>query len=89
MLGTPDKLVVAGVPAMPRGGHDGLEFKDPDKALKAYTGKLGSSLVVLSNKNGKKISGTALPAMPVFDGMSAAGGRIFVSLKNGRLICYE
>ena len=28
-----------------------------------------------------------LPAVPVFDGMASAGGRLYLSLKDGTVIC--
>ena len=30
-----------------------------------------------------------LDAVPVFDGMAAAGGRLYISLENGRVVCME
>jgi iron complex transport system ATP-binding protein len=33
------------------------------------------------------ITEQSLPHLPVFDGLSAAGGRLFVSLANGRVLC--
>ena len=52
-------------------------------------GEKGIFLRVLSVKNGQVLSEGPLDAMPVFDGMSAAQGRIFVSLKNGQLQCWQ
>jgi len=53
----------------------------------AYEGKEGSVLRVMSIKDGSTIAEQPLPGLPVFDGLSAAGGRLFVSLRNGRVLC--
>jgi hypothetical protein len=53
----------------------------------AYEGKLGSILRVMSVEDGKTISEQRLPSIPVFDGMSAAQGRLYISLTNGRILC--
>jgi len=53
----------------------------------AYEGKQGSVLRVMSVGDGKTISEQRLPAPPVFDGLSAAGGRLYLSLTNGRILC--
>jgi hypothetical protein len=37
---------------------------------------------------GKKLSEQNLTSMPVFDGMSAANGRLYVSLKDGTVECW-
>ena len=44
-------------------------------------------LVAVSAADGSVLSQLALGAAPVFDGLAAAGGRLYVSLKNGRVAC--
>ncbi|MHC5053112.1 MAG: outer membrane protein assembly factor BamB family protein [Planctomycetota bacterium] len=46
-----------------------------------------SVLRVYAAKTGKRVSETALGADPVFDGLAAAYGDLFVSLENGKLVC--
>jgi len=46
-------------------------------------------LRLVNKANGTTISEQKLDAMPVFDGMSAAHGRMFMSLKNGELQCWR
>jgi len=46
-------------------------------------------LRVVSTADGRTVSEQNLDAMPVFDGMSAARGRVIVSLKNGEVQCWE
>jgi hypothetical protein len=44
--------------------------------------------MAVSAADGKKLAECVLPAPPVFDGMSAAGGRLFVSTTSGEVVCY-
>ncbi len=53
----------------------------------AYEGEEGSVLRVLSVADGSTITEQPLPHLPVFDGLSATSGRLFVSLANGRVLC--
>ncbi len=46
-------------------------------------------LLEIAATSGEVLSQTDLPASPVFDGMSAARGKLYVSLENGRLVCLE
>jgi len=45
-------------------------------------------LCVLSRKDGGKLSELKLDAPPVFDGMAAAGGRLYLSKRDGKLACF-
>ena len=87
--GTCDKLVVAGPPDLREKESEILAYKNDKEALETFMGEKGIFLRVLSVKNGQVLSEGPLDAMPVFDGMSAAQGRIFVSLKNGQLQCWQ
>ena len=46
-----------------------------------------SVLRIYSAKTGKRLAEHKLPSDPVFDGAAAAYGHLFLSLKNGKLIC--
>ncbi|KPK46370.1 MAG: hypothetical protein AMK72_09905 [Planctomycetes bacterium SM23_25] len=46
-----------------------------------------SVLRIYSADNGEQISQSKLESEPVFDGMAAAYGKLFLSLKNGQIIC--
>ncbi len=54
---------------------------------KAYEGKMGNVLRVISIADGKTIAEHDLPGLPVFDGMSAAAGRLFLAMEDGSVIC--
>jgi outer membrane protein assembly factor BamB len=45
-------------------------------------------LWVLSMADGKKLQTLPLEGNPVYDGMSAANGRLYVSTEDGRLMCF-
>jgi hypothetical protein len=38
--------------------------------------------------DGKKLQTLPLEGNPVYDGMSAANGRLYVSTEDGRLMCF-
>lgn len=44
-------------------------------------------LLAISASDGTGLAEYRLDAPPVFDGLAAAGGRLYVSLQNGRLLC--
>ncbi|MGD8500342.1 MAG: PQQ-binding-like beta-propeller repeat protein [Phycisphaerales bacterium] len=77
MVKAGDTLFVAGPP-------DVLDSKDP---YAAFEGRKGAQIVAVSDKDGKKLSETPLEYPPVFDGMIAAGGRLFASLRDGSVVC--
>ena len=78
-------LVKAGDALYAAGPPDVLDAVDP---LAALEGRRGARLVTVSAKNGEKLAELALDTPPVFDGLIAAGGRLYVSLEDGRVVCY-
>ena len=70
-------LFVAGPPAHYAYGPSGDE------------GSQTALLVAFSAEDGTKLSEQTLDASPVFDGMAAANGRLYLSLANGRVVCLE
>jgi len=53
----------------------------------ALTGSEGSVLWAVSAADGKKLSELKLDALPVFDGLIAAGERLYMATADGRVIC--
>jgi len=82
-----DHLIVAGTPDLGEKASEGLFFKNPAEAVDAFEGRKGGLLCIVSAADGKTLAEYKLEQPPVFDGMSAAGGKVFVSLKNGNVIC--
>jgi outer membrane protein assembly factor BamB len=78
MLLTDDALVVAGPP-------DAAEPTDP---YAAFEGRKGGKLVALSPESGKVLREVPLESPPVWDGMAAAEGRLYVSTMGGKVVCF-
>jgi outer membrane protein assembly factor BamB len=53
-----------------------------------YSGEKGARLVAVDAGSGKKLGELRLPAIPVWDGMAAAGGRLYVATADGSLTCF-
>jgi outer membrane protein assembly factor BamB len=53
---------------------------------KVFVAGTGGGLVVLGAADGKKLAALDVPA-PVWDGVAAAGGCLYVSTRDGRVIC--
>jgi hypothetical protein len=73
---TKDKLLAAG---------------PPDSALKvraALDGKEGGRLTVVSTADGTVLNQYKLDTVPVYDGMAAAYGKLYLALQDGRLVCF-
>ena len=85
---TADKLVVAGTPDPSHKLPDILAFRNETESLAALRGEKGVFLQVVSASDGAKLSECKLDAMPVFDGISAANGKIFIALKDGTVQCW-
>jgi hypothetical protein len=79
MVKAADRLLVAGPP----------DPKTPNgEALYAsWTGQSGGTLLAIAPETGKIQEELQLDSPPVWDGMAAAGGRVFISLMNGAVVC--
>ncbi|MFP4056445.1 MAG: PQQ-binding-like beta-propeller repeat protein [Candidatus Brocadiia bacterium] len=77
-------MVVAGDTLFVAGPPDVLEPEDP---LAAFEGRKGAVLWAVAASDGKKLSETRLTSPPVFDGLVAARGRLFLATTDGRLTC--
>ena len=88
---TPGDIQVRGMVLAGRGGDKRLIVVgargDWVISQDAYEGKKGSVLRVISIADGKTIAERDLPGLPVFDGMSAAAGRLYISLEDGSILC--
>jgi hypothetical protein len=76
MVKAADHLFAAGPP-------DVYDEEDP---FASFEGRTGAVLVKVSAADGQKHSETRLESPPVFDGMIAAYGRLYLSLENGSLL---
>ncbi|MHC4166135.1 MAG: outer membrane protein assembly factor BamB family protein [Planctomycetota bacterium] len=55
----------------------------------AWQGKHGAVLRAVDTSNGETVAGYELDAVPVFDGMICAGGRLYAALADGNVVCFE
>ena len=62
-----------------------IDEKDP---FAAYEGRKGGLLWAVSPADGSKISECKLKAPPVWDGMAAANGRLYISTEDGGVLCF-
>ncbi|MBL7188198.1 MAG: PQQ-binding-like beta-propeller repeat protein [Phycisphaerae bacterium] len=66
----------------------GAGWKDSEKIFaKDPHSENDSVLEVISTADGKTLRQYRLEAEPVFDGMAAAYGRLYLAMKNGRILC--
>ncbi len=72
-----NQLCVAGAP----------DVVKPDDPLAAFEGRLGGVLRRVNKTNGQMIAEHRLSAPPVFHGIAAANERLFLSLKDGSVVC--
>ena len=73
-----DCLFAAGIP-------DIVDSKDP---LAAFEGRKGALLEIFSTQDGSRLKSYPLSSMPAFDGMSAAGGRLYLATHGGKVCCF-
>jgi outer membrane protein assembly factor BamB len=77
MVRAADTLFVAGSP----------DVVDADDPHGAWEGRKGGVLAAYSTDNGELLAEMKLPAPPVWDGMAAAGGQLYLGLSNGTVVC--
>ncbi len=58
-----------------------------EKQEKALLGRGPALLWAIDARSGKRLAEASLPATPVFDGMAAADGRLFVATASGKVVC--
>ncbi len=67
--------------------NDDAVLKKLEEQDRALNGEKGALLWAVSAKDGKPLSKTTLDALPVFDGMAAAQGRLYVATRDGKVVC--
>ena len=76
---TRDTLFAAGFP----------DLLKPDDPLAAWEGRLGGVLLAIDPATGRQISQVQIPSPPQFDGLAAAGHRLFFVTRDGKLTAWE
>jgi len=82
----PAGIVRAGNTIFIAGSPDVVDPKDPHGA---WEGRKGGVLLAFSAADGRKLSEYKLPAPPVWDGLAAAGGRLYIGLMDGSVVCWK
>jgi hypothetical protein len=84
-------MFIAGPPDMIRTkeeeGEGALVLENPQQALAAWEGKEGALLWAVSAEDGERLAEYSLDSLPVFDGMAAANGRLYISTRTGQVLC--
>ena len=78
MVSAADKLFIAGAP-------DVFDAEDP---LAALEGRKGGLLRAVAKTDGMKLAEYKLEAPPVLDGLIAAGGKLYIATRDGKLTCW-
>ena len=63
------------------------EPTDVDPLAEALETRRGGRVLVVSASDGKTLADYELTSPPVFDGMAAAEGRLYLSTKSGQVVC--
>ena len=78
----------AGPPELAETRSNSLYLENSEQAEAAFLGRQGAALLSVDVEDGRQLSEYELEAPPVFDGMIASRGRVFVALENGSLVCF-
>jgi len=88
-----DVLFAAGVPDLENEEAAAKALSDPktrknlaDQSA-AFSGGRGGLLVAVSPTDGRRLAAYRLASMPRFDGLIAAGGRLYLCTTDGKVIC--
>ena len=65
-----------------------IDAIDPAEPWAKIEGRKDAVLWILSKKDGSKLAQYNLETLPVWNGMAAANGRLYLSLENGSVVCF-
>lgn len=65
------------------------DIAEPSDPWGAFENRKGGMLMVVSKTDGKVASEHKLLSAPVYDGMSAAEDRLYISMEDGSVCCFE
>ncbi|UCG58058.1 MAG: PQQ-binding-like beta-propeller repeat protein [Phycisphaerales bacterium] len=88
------KLFLAGPPDIIDEPKAFRQIDDPqvqrslNEQAAALGGEKGALLLTVSATDGKELARCDLDSLPVFDGMAAARGRLFMATTKGRILCF-
>jgi hypothetical protein len=79
-------MVLAGRHLFVAGPPDILETND---LMAPFEGRRGMILRAVDAATGEQLSEHKMKSAPVFDGMSAAGAKLLISLRSGEIVCFS
>jgi len=79
-------MVLAGRTLFAAGTPDIVAREDPWGAMQ---GRKGAVLWAISAVNGRKLAEYKLDASPSYDSLAAAGGRLYMTTLDGKVLCYK
>jgi hypothetical protein len=82
-------LLLAGPPESAELRTSKLTLQNVDQAEATFRGQRGAALCLVDATNGNSIAQYQLESSPVFDGMIAARGRVYLSLEQGSVVCFS
>jgi len=77
MVLTSNRLYLAGTP----------DKMPPGDAWAAYENRMGGVLCVVSREDAQKVAQYELDSAPVYNGLAASANRLFMSTRDGHVIC--
>ncbi len=63
------------------------DVMDPKDPLAAFEGRKGALLWVVATDSGRRRAEYRLDSPPVFNGMAAADGRLYIATRDGQVLC--
>jgi len=78
-------MVLAGPTLFIAGSPDRVDPQDPWAAI---DGQRGGLLWAVSAKDGQSLAEYRLDVPPAYDGLAVAGGKLYVSLADGNIVCF-
>jgi len=79
-------MLVAGPTLFVAGPPDVVDPVDP---WAAFDGKKGAMVWAVATADGRKLAEHQLESPPLFDGMAAAGGRLYLATTDGSVVCFR
>jgi len=88
VAGPPDKADETKMLGYLPGANDGIN-RQLKAQSDAWRGKYGGLLWAVSAENGEKLAEYKIDSVPVSDGMSVAERKVFISLIDGSVVCFD
>ena len=91
MLVAKDTMFIAGPPELLKtvgSEEEALLLDGPEEPVAAWQGAKGGYLWAVSTKDGRRLFESKLDVPPVFDGMAATEGRLYMAMTDGSVVCH-